>query len=209
MLPRIAAGARHAASWHFRRAVTRHQPRLNRAGCPPLFSSKARNFGGSKGQLDSTFFSRRVSNISAGQGRKNDSRRPYYSIGIGAAVVLAIVGPRFDELRPEFLNRFWQITLTSHFVPGTPPIVQVQEPSDIKQAIYPVLDLDAANAKLKASEQSYSSDANGAFGECSVRRFDILRLPSNSPCEDEFAFDTIDVGQEQGWQFWGVYDGHA
>lgn len=210
MLPRVAAGARHSPSWPFRRAATRLQPRLNRADSSLFFSAKAHAVGGAKGRFDSKLFSRRVSNICAGHGRKNDSRRRYYAIGIGAAVILAIVGSGFDEFRSEFLSRFWKITLTSNFVPGTPPpIVQVQEPSNIKQAIYPALDLDTANAKLKASEQSYSSNAKGDFGESSVSRFDILRLPSNSPCEDEFAFDTIDVGQEQGWQFWGVYDGHA
>lgn len=209
MLPQVPAGARHSASWLYRRAVTRHQSGLNRVDCPLFFSSKARTVGGTKSRLDSTFFSRRIGNISTVQGQKNKSRRNYYAIGIGAAVVLSIVAPRFDELRSEFLNRFWQITLTSQFVPGAPVITQAKELPDLKQAIYPALDLDAANAKLKASEQSYSSDAKDATGVDSVSRFDILRLPSNSPCEDEFAFGAVDVGQERDWQFWGVYDGHA
>jgi hypothetical protein len=183
---------------------------LKRADCPLLFSSKARIVGGgAEGQLDWVFFRRRIGNISTGQGRKNDSRRHYYAIGIGAAVVLSIVWPRFGELKSEFLNNFWQTILTSHFVPGAPVISQAKELPDIKQAVYPVLDLDAANAKLKASEQSYISDVNSVAGESSVSRFDILVLPSNSPCEDDFAFGTVDVGQERDWQFWGVYDGHA
>lgn len=132
----------------------------------------------------------------------------YYVIGIGTAVVLSIVGERFGDLRSKFLNRFWQITLTSHLLPDASLAAQTKL-SDVKQIVYPVLDLDAANEKLRASEQSFSLDSNSSSGESSVSRFDALRLPSNSPCEDELAFGTVDVGQKQDWQFWGVYDGHA
>lgn len=48
-----------------------------------------------------------------------------------------------------------------------------------------------------------------------VLRYDIVRVPSNNPCEDEHiaAMDSTSspdvVDENLGWIMWGVFDGHA
>ena len=71
---------------------------------------------------------------------------------------------------------------------------------------YPILDLKAANALLRRGEMSQLFDA---VGPVSVIRCDTLRLEATMPCQDNFTYETVDVGAEVPWHFWGVFDGHA
>lgn len=75
-----------------------------------------------------------------------------------------------------------------------------------QQRHYPILDLEAANIVLRRGEMSQSLDA---VGPVPVIRFDTLRLEATMPCEDNFTYETADVGADTPWHFWGVFDGHA
>ncbi|KAI0096993.1 phosphatase 2C-like domain-containing protein [Nemania sp. FL0031] len=44
-------------------------------------------------------------------------------------------------------------------------------------------------------------------GQTSIQT-DINRLASSSPVEDDYAVGLLDVGDQQKWLYWGVYDGH-
>lgn len=70
----------------------------------------------------------------------------------------------------------------------------------------PQVDLETAVAKLREHESSVKVDAIGAVP---VTRFDSLRLEVTDPCEDNYTFETHDLGNGRLWQFWGVFDGHA
>ncbi|KAK7535030.1 protein phosphatase 2C [Phyllosticta citribraziliensis] len=67
------------------------------------------------------------------------------------------------------------------------------------------LDLPAAENKLKKDQKSLRFEVSpGKNG-----RFDVVRLASNSPVEDEYAFGTAPGPGNAPFAFWGVYDGHA
>jgi len=72
---------------------------------------------------------------------------------------------------------------------------------------HPPLDVEAATAKFRAGETSqiFSGKEDGD----SVTRYDALRVESTAPCQDHLSYRVVDVGMDQPWQFWGVYDGHA
>ncbi|KAH8900579.1 protein serine/threonine phosphatase 2C [Thozetella sp. PMI_491] len=72
----------------------------------------------------------------------------------------------------------------------------------------PVLDLAAAVSKLRENESSSVPQAVVGSG-VPVTRFDMIRLEATDPCQDNFTFETADVGGGALWQFWGVFDGHA
>lgn len=71
---------------------------------------------------------------------------------------------------------------------------------------YPILNLEEANKVLRRSE---SSQNPGVGGSVPITRFDSLRLEATSPCEDNYTYETADVGADTLWHFWGVFDGHA
>ena len=77
---------------------------------------------------------------------------------------------------------------------------------DWKFHALPVLDIDGATAKLREGEQS-STFKPGEKGL--VSRCDTIQLASNEPNEDHMVSASIDVGTEEKWQCWGVYDGHG
>jgi hypothetical protein len=119
-------------------------------------------------------------------------------IGLGAAVY------RADDDSVKALRR---MAIAPSLIARTGDTQgDTDDPFDWKRKACAELDLIAATAKLRAGQLSYLSDSRDPTG---VTRFDILRLESNSPTEDEFAFGTVDVGQRKDWAFWGVYDGHA
>ncbi|OJD34582.1 protein phosphatase 2c [Diplodia corticola] len=79
--------------------------------------------------------------------------------------------------------------------------------SNIVQLQSPVKALDVADANevLRREERSKLFDAgNGQVGRC-----DLVRVPSNSPVEDEFVTGTQAGPGGNPWTFWGVFDGHA
>jgi hypothetical protein len=73
---------------------------------------------------------------------------------------------------------------------------------DWKEKVYPAFDLKSASAVLRAGQKSLTPSGG-------VSRVDIFKLASNSPVEDEMAYEYVDVTKGQKWHFWGVYDGHA
>lgn len=77
---------------------------------------------------------------------------------------------------------------------------------DWQRRNYPILTLEEANKVLRRGE---ISQAPGIKGTVPVTRFDTLRLEATSPCQDNYTFETADVGTDTLWHFWGVFDGHA
>lgn len=71
---------------------------------------------------------------------------------------------------------------------------------------YPILSLEEANEVLRKGEMSQNP---GIQGSVPVIRFDTLRLEATSPCQDNYTYETADVGMDSPWHFWGVFDGHA
>lgn len=71
---------------------------------------------------------------------------------------------------------------------------------------YPILSLEEANQVLRRGEMSQNP---GIQGSVPVIRFDTLRLEATSPCQDNYTYETADVGTGSPWHFWGVFDGHA
>ena len=81
-----------------------------------------------------------------------------------------------------------------------------REPSlDWKFHAFPVLDVKAATEKLKAGEASYTFAGEVGI----VSRCDTIQLASNPIIEDYMVSSSIDVGEDQKWHCWAVYDGHA
>lgn len=89
----------------------------------------------------------------------------------------------------------------SQLIPSVPDIDKVPVTSPVR-----VLDLAAANAKLRGETRSFPFDSSdGAKG-----RVDVVRLASNNPIEDEWALAVGGgVGDAKGTLYAGVYDGHA
>lgn len=79
---------------------------------------------------------------------------------------------------------------------------------DWQRRNYPVLDLKAAVSKLRRNESTLVPDSVGPSA-APVTRFDMIRLEATSPCQDNFTFESADVGGGIVWQFWGVFDGHV
>ncbi|POS71699.1 hypothetical protein DHEL01_v209907 [Diaporthe helianthi] len=71
---------------------------------------------------------------------------------------------------------------------------------------YPILSLEEANEILRRGENSQNPRIGGAVP---ITRFDTLRLEATSPCQDNYTYETADVGTDTPWHFWGVFDGHA
>ena len=71
-----------------------------------------------------------------------------------------------------------------------------------------MLDLEAAVLKLRKNESTLVPERVGP-SSAPVTRFDMLRLEATSPCQDNFTFESVDVGNGSVWQFWGVFDGHV
>lgn len=71
-----------------------------------------------------------------------------------------------------------------------------------KEDVYPSYNLKQAGAALRAGEVSRSLSGG-------VSRVDSVKHASNSPVEDEMAYESVEVRKGQKWHFWGVYDGHA
>lgn len=71
---------------------------------------------------------------------------------------------------------------------------------------YPTLSLEEANKVLRRSEHSQDPGVNGTVP---ITRVDTLRLEATSPCQDNYTYETADVGTDTSWHFWGVFDGHA
>ncbi|KAK7526161.1 protein phosphatase 2C [Phyllosticta citriasiana] len=86
-----------------------------------------------------------------------------------------------------------------------PTILRPESAPPVFDSPVEALDLPAAENKLKKDQKSFrfevSSGKNG--------RFDVVRLASNSPVEDEYAFGTAPGPGQRPVHFWGVYDGHA
>ncbi|KAK2615065.1 hypothetical protein N8I77_001841 [Diaporthe amygdali] len=71
---------------------------------------------------------------------------------------------------------------------------------------YPILSLEDANKVLRRSELSQDP---GVDSPVRITRFDSLRVEATQPCQDNFTYETADVGAGDPWHFWGVFDGHA
>lgn len=71
---------------------------------------------------------------------------------------------------------------------------------------HPILNLEEANKVLRRSELSQNPGVNGPVP---IARFDTMRLEATNPCEDNYTYETADVGADNPWHFWGVFDGHA
>lgn len=69
----------------------------------------------------------------------------------------------------------------------------------------PALSLKEAEEKLRAVENS------GKFGSSTTGEviFHYLRLPSNSPVEDDLVQAEVEEGKNAKLQYWGVFDGHV
>lgn len=80
-----------------------------------------------------------------------------------------------------------------------------EEPLDWTTGMQPMLEYKAAIKKLN-KEQKSRSFKEGQAGL--VSRFDIVRVPSNSPTEDNYVYQVQGVGKDKDWHFWGVFDGH-
>ncbi|KAF9638873.1 putative protein phosphatase 2c protein [Lasiodiplodia theobromae] len=90
------------------------------------------------------------------------------------------------------------------FVPQISSLKKDGGSSNIQSPVR-ALNLADANEVLRREQSSKLFDAgNGQRGRC-----DVVRVPSNSPVEDEFVVGTqVGPGRSQ-WTFWGVFDGHA
>ncbi|KAL1868102.1 [Pyruvate dehydrogenase [acetyl-transferring]]-phosphatase 1, mitochondrial [Diaporthe australafricana] len=77
---------------------------------------------------------------------------------------------------------------------------------DWQRINYPILSLEEANKVLRRSELSQNP---GVQGPVPITRVDSLRLEASHPCQDNFTYETADVGTGTLWHFWGVFDGHA
>lgn len=77
---------------------------------------------------------------------------------------------------------------------------------DWQRRNYPILSLEEANKVLRRSELS---EDPGVGGPVPITRFDSLRLEATDPCQDNYTYETADVGTDTLWHFWGVFDGHA
>ncbi|KAK8189855.1 phosphatase 2C-like domain-containing protein [Phyllosticta capitalensis] len=112
---------------------------------------------------------------------------------MGGGFVVGFAGARYRQSKRDISSASIPTLLTSE---SAPPVFD----SPVE-----ALDLPAADKKLKRQEQSYSFEVSqGQNG-----RFDVVRLASNSPVEDEYAFGTAPGPGNTPWAFWGVYDGHA
>lgn len=65
---------------------------------------------------------------------------------------------------------------------------------------------DEVDRKLRAEE--FTCTPENIPG---VRSYDIVRVASNMPCEDNFAHAVMvdPVGTGSHWMAWGVFDGHV
>ena len=64
--------------------------------------------------------------------------------------------------------------------------------------------IEQANEALRWEESSHIVGRNSG-----VNRFDTVRVPSNSPPEDELVSASGHEDDEIKWCLWGVFDGHA
>lgn len=74
--------------------------------------------------------------------------------------------------------------------------------------VYAVLDLEAADKKMTASQKSFEFVPKAPND---MTRLDTIRFGSNVPVEDQLAHESVDIGvaESRNLNFWGVYDGHA
>jgi hypothetical protein len=66
---------------------------------------------------------------------------------------------------------------------------------------------DAISAHLRREEFTVQSGQKG------VKRYDVVRVASNSPSEDDFTHvvmaDPLGLGAGKDWSAWGIFDGHV
>jgi hypothetical protein len=66
---------------------------------------------------------------------------------------------------------------------------------------------DSVTARLKKEEFTVASTQKG------IKRYDVVRVASNSPSEDDFVHaimsDPLSVGKGKDWSAWGIFDGHV
>ncbi|MCJ1306110.1 hypothetical protein MMC08_008928 [Hypocenomyce scalaris] len=77
---------------------------------------------------------------------------------------------------------------------------------DWKYHALPVLDVEAATAKIKEGEASHKFGP-GELGM--VSRCDTVQVASNAIMEDYMVSTSMDMGKNQKWHGWAIYDGHA
>lgn len=71
----------------------------------------------------------------------------------------------------------------------------------------PPLSQNDADAKLREEEASFKPP-----DELGVSQYDVVRVPSNFPVEDDLVHGALTVtgegGNDRTVMFWGVFDGH-
>jgi len=107
----------------------------------------------------------------------------------GAAASYTIIASKplkLESVEPsgEYLG---EEEITQRYSPPIPPVTMAQ-----------------ANEALRW-EESYNAVGEGS----GVLRFDTVRVPSNSPPEDELISASGYEDDELKWLMWGVFDGHA
>lgn len=141
---------------------------------------------------------------SASRGSSKESRRfPLFEtvLVVGIGYVLAPYAfPTASPNTEEDLASSAKLPRVKEVVSGLQSEIPVASP--VK-----VLDLEAANKKIREQAHTFSFDGkDGSKG-----RIDVVRVPSNNPVEDNWS---VGVGRGLGGLdastvFAGVYDGHA